>query len=342
MKVKDYVPIAMGTVPKATQSSWKPYAAEIVRRWGEMDIDAVLFSQIDTAAGEVQERVVDQTRRKTNYAGGVGARSSFVQCCRMVWACAVRDKLCTENPAKAVEVPRRRKAPNRRALTNDELARTQFALAKTNDPDLALLVFRIFLETGARRNELLGLSTQSLISSDRGWSLAIDRGAKGGSRRIQPITDQLAAAIQVLALDRIGEGWQKTRTPLLRSKRGVPITRRFLENRAAAVRKAEPDLGGQELAFTWHLLRHTAATLVERVAGFATAAYFLGHATARGGSATATTLTYTEPSPEELRRAVEAIWEPEKAQQRRTKEKRQAMMQDFLESLTPEGDELPF
>lgn len=340
MLVKDYVPIAMGTLPAATQSSWKPYAREIVDRFGEQDMTAVVHSQLKTAAAEIQKRVAAQKKRKTNWAAGAGARTSFIQCARAIWACGIADKICESNPAASLEIGKKHRAHNRRALTNDELARTQFALANTNDPDLALLVFRIFLETGARRGELLGLSTQSLIHSDQGWSLVLDTGAKNRSMRVQPITDRLAEAIQVMALDRVGEDWRQDTTPLLRSKRGIPITRRFLENRAAAVRKADPDLGGAELAFTWHLLRHTAGTLVERVAGFATAAYFLGHSI-NSGSATAVTLTYTGASPEEVRRAVEAIWEPEKAAARKTRAKRQAVMQDLLESIEPEDEAMP-
>lgn len=328
MRVKDYVPLAMGSMAPSTQRGWATYAREIVERWGERELEDVLSTEIATAAQQIQERA----KRRAVSIEGAGARAGFISCCRAVWRRAITDRKCDHNPAAHVELPTRREVRSRRALNNDELARVQGILASGSDPDLALLVFRLCLETGCRRNELLGLHTQSLRLTEYGYTLGLRVGAKNDSGRDLPITDVLAHAIGQLAGTRIGKDWQVERVPLLRNKRGQAITHRWLENAAARIRREEPTLGDPAVVFfTWHVLRHTAATLMERAGGFAAAQYYLGHA-ASGGSATAVTLTYTKPSQEYLRRCMEAIWEPDRAHERRVTENRRSVMRAYLDS----------
>lgn len=329
MLVSEYVPTAMNSMAASTQRGWSTYAREIVERWGSRELGEVRKTDIETAARQIQERA----KRRAVSLEGMGAKAGFISCCRAIWARAVDDEHCTSNPALRVEMPpRKRTASNRRALNNDELARVQGILAASSDPDLALLAFRIFLETGARRNELLGLKTSRLEETVHGCTLTLREGTKRDSVRSLPITDVLATGIRDHAVARISPNWAEQKEPLLRNKRGQAITHRWLERNAALVRQKEPALGSTtEIYFTWHLLRHTAGTLIERAGGFAAAQHFLGHAPT-GGSATAVTLSYTKPTQDYLRRCLEVIWEPQKAQARRVRENRQAVVRAYLES----------
>lgn len=306
MLVKDYVPKAMNSLAPSSRRGWSTYAARIVAEWGDLELSEVLPTDIETVARQVQE---DAQRRAVS-ASGTGAEEGFISCCRAVWKRAIVDKKCTDNPAASVKKPGRRRPEGRRALNPEELGVVQGVLASSTDPDLGLIVFRLFLETGCRRNELLGLAVESLRHSAYGWTITLDRGAKNKSRRHLAVTAELAEALQRLAEERIGSEWRKQRNaPLLRNKRRQPITHRWLEGQAKRVRDFDPALGSPtEVFFTWHVLRHTAAALVERAGGFATAQAFLGHK-ATGSSATAVTLNYAWPSTEELRAVHTRIWD---------------------------------
>ncbi|MFN8214251.1 MAG: site-specific integrase [Candidatus Nanopelagicales bacterium] len=346
MKVADYVDIAMGSLAPSTQRGWSTYARLIKTLWGDRELSDVHKTDVEKAARQVK----DDAMRRAVSLEGVGAQRGFISCCRAVWSRAVDDQLCPVNPAALVKMPsRRRTASARRALNNEELVTVQTVLAQSSDPLLALLVFRICLETGARRNELLGLSTRSLTTSAYGPTIVIAKGAKNQSVRSLPITDTLAAHIGQMAEQRIGPDWQKQDVPLLRNKRGQHITHRWLEYQAVKVRRYDPALGStSELYFTWHLLRHTAATMIEHAGGLAAAQHFLGHVPS-GGGATSVTLGYTKPSQEYLRKCLEAIWEPDKAAARRAHERRQTVVRQVLwdhDQHQPvaavDADDLPF
>lgn len=306
MLVKDYVPIAMGALAESTQRGWSTYARRVVSVWGERELSDVKPTHIEREARLVQ----DQALRRAVSASGTGAREGFISCCRAIWTRAVKDGECDTNPAKSVEKPGRRSPAGRRALNPEELGVVQDVLSRTSDPDLALVVFRLCLESGCRRNELLGLRVGNVAHSAYGWTVTLDLGAKRASKRSLPITSDLADALQRMAEERVGTDWAKhPEAPLLRNKRRQPITHRWLETTAKKVRDFDPALGSTtEVYFTWHVLRHTAASLVERAGGFAIAQAFLGHSPS-GGSATAVTLAYTKPSTEELRAVHTRIWD---------------------------------
>lgn len=307
MKVADYVPLVMDAMSVNTRKGWKTYADVIVTLWGERQLDEVLTTDIQAAARNIQAQAV----RRANSNMGTGAAEGFISCARAVWNRAVVDGLVANNPAKGAPKPTRRPPQARRALTMAELGQVQQVLASTDDPQLAIAVFRIFLETGARRSELLGLRVQDVSRTAQGPVLTLEVGTKRHSMRHQPITDELANQLLAMVKARTGDETASGQMPLLRNSRGTPITHRWLEYNAKKVREAVPELGSRtEVWFTWHLLRHTAAVLVERVGGFSAAQTFLGHANT-GGSATAVTLAYARASTDELRQIHRHIWYPQ-------------------------------
>lgn len=306
MKVSDYVPIAMSSVSPNTRKGWTTYARRITELWGDLELDAVRKTDVEAASREVRENAV----RRATSTMGTGASEGFISCARAIWNRAMDDGLATKNPASAVGKPARRAPQARRALTVEELRKVQGVLSSSRDPALALAVFRTFLETGARRRELLGVRVRDLATTAAGPTLTLEVGTKAHSMRHQPITAELAAALETLATTRVGDVATRGQEPLLRNLRGEPIGHRWLEYNARRVREQVPELGTTtEVWYTWHLLRHTAAVMVERVGGFAAAQTFLGHST-KGASATAVTLHYSRASTDELRRIHARIWNP--------------------------------
>jgi integrase len=307
MKVAEYVPIAMASLSPNTRRGWTTYSKKIVTMWGERDLADVRTTEIAAAARAVREEAL----ARATSTMGTGAQEGFVSCARAVWNRAVADGYCERNPATAVPKPARRPPQARRALTAAELKEVDGVLAKSGDPELALAVFRIFLETGARRDELLGLRVRDLSTSGHGPTLTLAVGTKKYSIRHQPITDDLAEQLHDMATKRIGEDLaRRSNDQLLRNLRKQPITHRWLEYRSKKIREAVPALGSTaEVWFTWHLLRHTAGVMMERSGGFAVAQTFLGHST-KGSSATAVTLHYSRASTDELRRVHGRIWGP--------------------------------
>lgn|GEM_PF-5768012 len=77
-----------------------------------------------------------------------------------------------------------------------------------------------------------------------GPTLTLADGAKLASRRSLPITNSLYDALTRLVRARIGEDWERdAAAPLLRNRRGQPVTRRYLETTAARVREFNPAIG---------------------------------------------------------------------------------------------------
>ena len=307
MLIRDYVPIALSSLSPSTRKGWTTYSELVVAKWGDRELDDVRPTDISGVARQVRQ----SAKRRANSTGGVGAAEGFITCCRAIWRRAVDDGLATSNPAMSVKKPPRRPPQARRALTVEELRQVQQVLANGHDPQLALTVFRTYLETGARRDELLNVRVLDLTRTQRGATLTLEIGTKANSIRHQPITHELADHLERLARARIGEDLTRhLSAQLLRNQRGEPITHRWLETKAARIRKEVPELGTRaEVWFTWHLLRYTASQMVERVGGTSVAATFLGHSI-QGTSAAAITLHYTRASTDELRRVHSIIWGP--------------------------------
>lgn len=329
--VGEYVPRALRSFAPSTRSGWATYARvlcegavvpvpggnpDVVPGVGDVLMSDVVPSDLQPLLDAVMRNAA-LSSRVTN-AGGRSAGEGFVSMVRGVWRVALADKALTgvsENIGLGLEKPKRAARSSRRALTPAELRAIETAIVSSSDPELGLLVFRTFLETGCRRNELLGLTYRSLLRTDR--AVNVLKGAKGGSFRKQPVTRPLFVALDEFAAVRSGSKAAKTRTPpdapLFVNRKGQAITHRYLEDLARHIRATVPALNseGAVVHFTWHLLRHTTATFVERVAGFATANAFLGHSTSGvGGSGLAVTLRYTKADFDDVRRAIEAIFDP--------------------------------
>ena len=300
MTVDKYVPIVRKGLSESTARSWSTYLDAIAEEFAGRSFDSVLTPEIEG----LRNRIIADAQRRSVSRNGASAGEGVVAAARKVWKSAMDSGLATHNPATGAKKPKRTHARDRRAMSESEIEALWDAIAtRTQDPTLGLLVLRLALETGMRRGEMLGLRYESLERAS--GCVHVGTGAKGFSTRQQPITVALWNALDAFAKER-SVGPVSKATPLLLNRRGQPITRRWFEGVAARVRDAEPRFGPDgELWFTWHLTRHTAGKMVERVGGYSVAQKFLGH---ESTSLSGTTVLYTKATLDEVRRAVGAVW----------------------------------
>lgn len=287
--VAEYVPIVAAGYKPRTRRTYNSYWSLLVELLGDQRLDLVTVEQLLAVADEAERRA----KQRRVGSDGRASRETCVAAVRAVFTRAVKAGHVSANPAMSVEKPRR--LPNRRrALTTAELDDVWAAVtATTNDPELELLLLRFHLESGARRIGAINLRVRDIDATRHTVWLR----EKFGVEREQPISGSLIDAISALAEAR---GAVKPDDKALRTRRGPsPISDRTYDRIFTRAQEHVPWV--QRTPLTAHVLRHTAITAVERVAGFAVAQAFAGH---QPGSVTG---TYTKASIHEVASAVETL-----------------------------------
>ena len=264
---------------------------------GRRELDNIKTSDLERMVLAIREEAL--TRK--NGIGGHGAQENATTALRAFYAWARREGHTTARPDEHLNYQRTRSL-ERRAYTMAELQQAAQILDGTRDPELARLLLRLALETGARHNEMLQLRVGDL----RRASGVVRLRPKGfaGEYLEAPITAALFDALEGL-IERRYRKPPSDDDPVLVYRSGRPITRRYFENLCIKVRTEVPSLGkGEPDWFSTHGLRHTAGTMVQRVGGDAVARRFLGHA-ARGWMHVE---NYSKATIDEVREALAAIW----------------------------------
>ena len=286
--VAEYVDTVTASFSKGTAATYKSYWRLLVDRLGDRPISSVGVDDCEAVVVDAVERA----RRNRPGSDGRSARESCIGALRALFARAERADLVTRSPAAQLEKPRR--LPNRRrALDDGELREVINAVQTTSqDPDLDLLLIRFHLESGARREGALNLRLRDI---DRARSSVWLR-EKFGIEREQPVSPSLLRAMEAHSSNR---GAVTADDAVLRSRRGLPITRRRYNTVFDLARPCLP--WAERTPVSAHVLRHTAITAVERHAGFAVAQAFAGH------SASSVTGTYTRARISEVAQAVSVL-----------------------------------
>jgi integrase len=288
--VADYVAVVAESYQPRSRRTYNSYWRLTVELLGDVAVDQVT---VDDLFGVADEAV---RRAKNRRAGSDGraSRESCVAAMRAVFKRAHRTGLITANPALLIDKPRR--LPNRRrALTQSELNELwAAAAATTRDPALDLLLLRFHLETGARRMGAINLRLRDLDDTRQTIWLR----EKFGTEREQPITRSLLQAVIDLAAARGStDSDHHALVTLHRAGNSMaPVTDRTYDRIFTTVQKRV--CWAQRTPLTAHVLRHTAITAVERIAGFAVAQRFAGH------SPNSVTGTYTKADIGEVAKAV--------------------------------------
>jgi len=290
LTVADYVPVVAASYQPRSRRTYNSYWRLTVELLGEVALDRVTVDDLIGVADEASKRA----KKRRVGSDGRASRESCIAAVRAVFARAHRSGLVSTNAALLLEKPRR--LPNRRrALSQAELDELwAAAAATTKDPALDLLLLRFHLESGARRMGAINLRLKDL-DHDR---QTIWLREKFGSEREQPISRSLLQAVANLAAER-----GSTRpddhalVTLHRARDGLaPVTDRTYDR--IFVRVQQHVAWAERTPLTAHVLRHTAITAVERVAGFAVAQRFAGH------SPSSVTGTYTKADIAEVAAAV--------------------------------------
>ncbi|MGH9153949.1 MAG: tyrosine-type recombinase/integrase [Acidimicrobiales bacterium] len=288
--VADYVPVVAASYQPRSRRTYNSYWRLTVELLGDLAVDRVTVDDLMCVADEASKRA----KGRRVGSDGRASRESCIAALRAVFTRAHRSGLIPTNPALLIEKPRR--LPNRRrALTQAELDELWAAAATTTkDPALDLLLLRFHLESGARRMGAINLRLKDLDLIRQSIWLR----EKFGTEREQPISRSLLRAVADLAAERGSTRPEDhALVTLHRAHSGLaPVTDRTYDRLFTTVQQ---HVGWAERTpLTAHVLRHTAITAVERVAGFAVAQRFAGH------SPSSVTGTYTKADIAEVAAAV--------------------------------------
>lgn len=265
--VSQYLEVIRPTFEKGTLQTYGTYWRLAEEMIGSRPIDKVTVDDCEAIVVEAGKRA--QARRPGSI--GRSSRENCVAALRALFKRAKRARLVAESPAAELGKPSRLPS-RRRALTDDELAEAIEAVRMcSRDLDLDLLLVEFHLESGARREGALNLTLDDL--DERRSTVWLRE--KFSKQREQPITPSLLARTRTLAVAR---GAARGTDKVFRSTRGRPISRKRYCTLFGNVQAALP--WSVRTPVTTHVLRHTAGTAVERVAGKAVAESFLGHAPA--------------------------------------------------------------
>jgi len=250
----------------STARTYRPYWRLLATMHGDRalaELTTLELASVVDAAGE-------RAKAHRPDSAGRSSRESCVAALRATWRRAIDAGHVTTNPAAALRKPRRSNS-RRRALDDDELTDLADAIRATRrDPDLDLLLVRFHLETGARVQGVLNLRQRDI---DETRSTVWLR-EKLDSVREQPASPSLVALLLAHASERDGSGGEDS--AVFRTSSGTPITDRRYDRLFARARR---HLGwDHRTPLTAHVLRHTAVTRVGRIAGYAVAQAFAGHA----------------------------------------------------------------
>ncbi|HWL41827.1 MAG TPA: site-specific integrase [Ilumatobacter sp.] len=288
--VAEYIVTVAASYPPRTRRSYGSYWRLLEEFHGHAPIDRVTADDL--------QGVVDEAARRAGVrragSDGRASRENSVAAIRAVFTRAYKAGRISHNPALMVDKPRR--LPNRRrGLSPTELTDVWEAVAATTpDPGLDLFLVRFHLETGARRMGAINLRPRDV--DERRQTIWLRE--KFGAEREQPISASLLDALSGLARER---GVRGPEEPMLRTNRRradgmAPLSDRIYDRIFTRAQEVVP--WSARTPLTAHVLRHTAITAVERVAGFAVAQAFAGH------SPESVTGTYTKADISEVAAAV--------------------------------------
>lgn len=280
----------VGATRPGAALTYQRYWQRLVQDVGDKRLDEVTELDIKIGAERARKGAV----HRANGRDGRSASEHYIAAARQFFATAIDERLVSDNPASGVRKPQRRPS-RRRALNPQELEDLWRVAARGgNDPALDVLLLRFHLETGARREGALNLKVEDMRVHD----LTIELHEKFNMERQQPVSLTLWSALEAHMSERgvhqLGPG-----AAVFRYTNGAPLTRRRYNTLFERVQRTLPWAAAEGVSVHW--LRHTAVTMVERVAGYAVAQAFAGH------TGREVTGTYIRASVQEVARAVSTL-----------------------------------
>lgn len=259
--VRQYAEICLvGLRSQRTVELYRHYLRRVVDLYGDTPVSQIVASDITRVA----EYARDAAASRRTGVDGASAAEHTIAACRRLLNVAELDGVITSNPALKVPKPRRSESP-RHALTRAQMGQIFAAADDRHTP-----ILRLMLETGVRRESVIGLDIEQVNPSRQTLSVV----EKGRKRRELPIS---ALMLELLRdIDGPLYGW----------------TPRRLERMWGTIHKRVPWSG--ELGVSSHWIRHTTITWIEQTpgGGYIAAAAIAGHSL-RGQGATPTYVRMT-------------------------------------------------
>ena len=285
---EEFFPTAVAAAPEASARTYKTGFRRLVARFGTTPISTVQVKDLDSMCVSLLKQT-----RASGRSDGTGAVRGFISAARFWYALAVKHGYRSDNPARLLTMPARRRRV-RRALTEEELRDLYRVVGGTgNDPVLDLLLLDFHRETAARMGGALTLRVCD-VNPARGSVLLRE---KYGHEREIPLSPALIDQCLTHAEQRAVASNSDT---LFRYRSGAPLTRRRYNS---IFKRVQTELAwAGRLGVSVHWLRHTTLTDVSNAAGSRIAAAYAGHS-----DRTVTDL-YTVPTFEDLQEAHRMIF----------------------------------
>jgi integrase/recombinase XerC len=248
-----------------TAATYDTYWRLAMARFGDRRLGEITVEDCAAVVADAEQRA--QASRASS--DGRSSRENCVAALRALFTRAQLAGLTGINPAAAIPKPRRRPS-RRRPLDHPEIEELVDAIRTTStDPDLDLLLVRFHLESGARREGALNLRVRDL--DDRRATAWLRE--KFGAEREQPISPSL---LRLVIRHADARGAVSPDDAVFRTRHGEPVTRRRYNT---IFDWARPCLSwADRTPVSAHVLRYTAINAIGRLAGYAVAQAFAGHA----------------------------------------------------------------
>ena len=290
------------------------YLSRAVKRWGSLpldeitgsDIEAAMQDQLETARARLEAaeaKRAEKEEREPNPIPETAGRTtanrflaSVATCLQVAW----RRAIIRENPAARIR-PYREADARSRVLTDKEMARVLKAI-DAEDDIFVRAAFKLLIETGARRSEVLRAKWED-VDLDQGlWRIP---STKVGRPQVQPLLDSTIALLS---------GLERTTSPYV-------IAGRFPDRPRADLKKAWERIREAARAPDVHVhdLRRTFGLKVAKAAGLHAASKLLRHTTVRE-----TERVYAPLGIDDLRAALEKAHKPAKVVDIEKRRKRSA------------------
>jgi integrase len=237
------------------------------------------------ANGNATAQVAQLARLDARDHVGHTQANRFLASVRACFADAVTAGDLERNPAAGIK-QYRENPPRARVVSSEEMARLLDAIAAETDPHIRA-AFRLLIETGARRSEVLRARWEDFDLVEGLWRIP---SPKAGHPQVVPLSRQAVAMLSTTA--RLGEWLVPGRDP---GTHRYDLVGPWLR----LVKKASLE------GVTVHDIRRTFGLEVARTAGLHVASKLLRHADVR-----VTERVYAPLGIEDLRKATEAVQRP--------------------------------
>jgi integrase len=248
----------------------------------DLDRLAILAQRMSTKHAHLDNRGRARRGLPLKFVHGQGGQEMCVSALRCLFGRGVDDGLLVANPAAKLQKGTRSET-KRRALSVDELAEVLDVVASGgDDADLDLALMWLLIETAGRRAGIEHLTMGSIQIAAQSITLH----EKGNKVRSQPVSAELIGYLLALAEVRGGRrcvpGSDEfdPSAPLLYLSGSAPdgnrpMGRKRFETLFGRIQASLP--WAAEAQVTAHSMRHTTATLVERLCNYQVAKRYLGH-----------------------------------------------------------------